>query len=280
MENDIRAGDLGAILTRIGDRICLAVAEVLNFKKGTSAEIGEITFDELEKSDKLSLTIAIQLLQLEVLPSHEVSDSESCQPDFKWISTGDYIQLLKAGNDGAISKKHVIIRVPGEIFHPLGPSIHWKDDNPLWALSNASLEEIMEHAWNELNPDSDEIMSNIDLLPKVLESPDLPYRIDGIHLSCLIINSTKLPINIQTSRFDPMSIVPCHLCPQSLKLRDMRNHVGKHVLKALRDCYDTLTEGVVVSGTYRSVVSFIFDVFRSDSTHAVGVGDPSYARLS
>jgi len=50
-ENDIRAGDLGALLTRIGDKVCLAVAEVLNFKKGTSAEVGKITFDELERSD-------------------------------------------------------------------------------------------------------------------------------------------------------------------------------------------------------------------------------------
>ena len=243
-EDDIRAGDLGAILTRTGDRICLGVAEVLNFKKGTSAEVGEITFNELEKSDQLSLSVAIQLLQLEVLPSH--ISRESNQPDFTWISTGEYVQLTKAGNDSAISKKHVVIRIPGEIFHPLGPTIYWKDDNPFWALSNASLAEIMVHAWNELNLESDEIISNINLLPEVLETPDLPYRIDQNNLSSLIINGANLPFNIQTSRSDPGVIVPCYLCPRSLKLRDMRNHVGKHILKALRDCRDTLNEGIVV----------------------------------
>ena len=55
-ENDIRAGDLGAILTHVGDKICLTVAD---FKKGTSVEVGEITIDELEESDKLSLSMAI-----------------------------------------------------------------------------------------------------------------------------------------------------------------------------------------------------------------------------
>jgi len=154
---------------------------------------------------------------------------------------------MKAGPDGVISKKHVVIRIPGEIFHPLGPNIYWKDDNPFWALSNSSLAEIMEHAWNELNPESDEILSNIDLLPEVLETSDLPYQINQNHLSGLIIDSANLLFNIQTNRFDPGAVVPCYLCPQSLKLRDMRNHVGKHILKALRDCQDTLKEGIVVS---------------------------------
>ena len=240
-ESDIQAGDLGALLTRTGDKVCLAMAEVLNFKKGTSPEVGEITFDELERSDKLSLSVAVQLLELEVLVSHMPS-----QPDFTWISTGAYIQVLKAGPDGVISKRHVVIRIPGEIFHPLGPSIYWKEDNPFWALSNSSLTEIMDHAWNELNPESDEIMSNIDILPEVLETSGMPYRIDQNHLSGLVIDSTKLPFNIRVNRLDPAAMVPCHLCPQSLKLRDMRNHVSKHILKALRDCQDTLKEGIVV----------------------------------
>jgi len=71
------------------------------------------------------------------------------------------------------------IRVPGELFHPLGPGIYWEEDNPFWALSNASLAGIMEHAWTELNPEPDEIMSNIDRLPKVLETPDLLLLLVG-----------------------------------------------------------------------------------------------------
>ena len=107
-ENDIRAGDLGAILMRVRGKICLAVAEILNFKKGTSVEIGEITIDELEESDKLSLSMVIQLVQLKPLLSHKVP--RSSQADFTWISTGEYIQIMKTGHDGAISRKHVVIR--------------------------------------------------------------------------------------------------------------------------------------------------------------------------
>jgi hypothetical protein len=43
-----------------------------------------------------------------------------------------------------------------------------------WSITNLELNEILEVAWDALNPDSEEIISNIELLPSVAQSK-LPY---------------------------------------------------------------------------------------------------------
>jgi hypothetical protein len=52
---------------------------------------------------------------------------------------------------------------------------------------------------------------------------------------CLLV--TDLPEHLTVKKLDGDDEVECFLCakPKKLKLRDMRKHVGKHVLLAFRD---------------------------------------------
>lgn len=42
-------------------------------------------------------------------------------------------------------------------------------------ISTSDLQEALEDAWDALEPDSEEILSNVALLPR-LKTPDLPYK--------------------------------------------------------------------------------------------------------
>ena len=64
-DNLIKSGDLGAFLVRVGDDVCLAVAEVLSFQKGTSKQpFSSIHCDDLDATGSGLISIAIQVLHL------------------------------------------------------------------------------------------------------------------------------------------------------------------------------------------------------------------------
>lgn len=65
-DDRIKSGDLGAFLMRVGDDVCLAVAEVLSFQKGTSKQpISSIHCDDLDATGSAgSISIVIQVLHL------------------------------------------------------------------------------------------------------------------------------------------------------------------------------------------------------------------------
>ena len=59
-DNIVKARDLGAILTCVGDQICLAVVEVLNFRQGTSKQNpASVDLDDLQKDGAKATTIAV-----------------------------------------------------------------------------------------------------------------------------------------------------------------------------------------------------------------------------
>ena len=64
-DDRIKSGDLGAFLMHVGDDICLAVAEVLSFQKGTSKQpLSSICCDDLDATESGSISVAIQVLHL------------------------------------------------------------------------------------------------------------------------------------------------------------------------------------------------------------------------
>jgi hypothetical protein len=44
-----------------------------------------------------------------------------------------------------------------------------------WSITNQQLAEILDLAWDALSPDTEEIISNIEMLPSLTQS-NLPYH--------------------------------------------------------------------------------------------------------
>jgi hypothetical protein len=176
-----------------------------------------------------------------------------------WITNQLYVQTIPSARDGSTTSKNFIIRVPGTIFHPLGPDIYWDSTSgsggndsdseiPCWKLQECELEEIMNYAWECLNPDSNEIIPNIELLPEIKHTGhDFPYRTsEGIAKFCL--PESALPPQLSFHALNPVMFTECLLCARKLRIRDMRNHVGKHIILDLRNQPDSsLKDGVEVT---------------------------------
>ena len=118
-DNTVKARDLGAMLMQVGDQICLAVVEVLNFRQGTSKQnLVVVDLDDLQKDRAKAVTIAVQILQLV---------SQEPQPDNKtesltWWWPESYIQICE-NTGGSILQCYFATQVPGKRFHLLSPNI-------------------------------------------------------------------------------------------------------------------------------------------------------------
>jgi len=234
----VKAGDLGAILTRTGQTLSLAVVETLSFRK-SGKDMAAVHLDDLEQSGTDSIIISVQILQLEELQTTGPRRQE-ISAETTWVSNMNYAQFLNIGTDGIMSTKQFVGRIPGIIFHPLGPDVHFDNENrALWSLKDSDLLEVLESAWDLLNPDSDEIMSNIDLLPEVTATGNLPYTLRN-GSSRLYIGQEKIPFALKGKTFDPDTLSPCFCCSKSFTIRKMRNHVGKHIICRLRGSPDPL----------------------------------------
>lgn len=239
-DGQILAGDIGALLTRVGRNVCLAVAEVLNFRQGSSKNnLAAINEDDLDPKNSKSTTIAVQFLHL----SAQVINHERV-----WIWPKKYLQV-QPNKEKAVTQRNFAMRIPGELFYPLAAQIHYEnDDIPVWKILNSDLTDILEDAWSSLNPEDDEIINNIKLLPKI-DGPDLPYTYfdattDTNHSLCI----KNLPVELDPIKLNGTDKFPCRICADIVALKSMRNHVGKHILRALRGSPDpSLKNGIEVS---------------------------------
>jgi hypothetical protein len=184
----IKKQDIVAALIRAEDDICLAVVEVLGFEEvGSKARSTEVKMDDLEGSDK-PITVFGQILELRPTANPEA---------LKWLWTGHYIRFGETSQSPSTNRQYVL-RIPGKLVYPLGPTVvptprEWIDTDSgktatqTWSLTDLELAEILEFAWDSLNPDSEEIISNVELLPVVSKS-SMPYCSQlGMHL--LLLNS-------------------------------------------------------------------------------------------
>ncbi|KAF8067653.1 hypothetical protein FPV67DRAFT_1652655 [Lyophyllum atratum] len=209
--NLVKSGDLGGFLLRVVDQVCLAVGEALNFRRGNSrSAMSSVDIEDLEhNAGSKAVSVAVQILDLKA----HVPDRQINEPTYRW--TKDYVQQ-QASKDGVINQRHLATRIPGSAFLPLGPDIvSAQDSSP-----------------DDMNPDSDEIVDNLEALPKILAAvPGLPYKsLTGDPELCI----TALPVEINVSKRDGREKLPCRLCGTQLPLSKMRNHVGTHILRALR----------------------------------------------
>ncbi|THH30616.1 hypothetical protein EUX98_g3584 [Antrodiella citrinella] len=176
----VKSGDLGAALVHVKKTICLAVLDIIGFeKKGVKGRLTAVDVAELEKKNS-GITVIAQAIKLQ---------ERTLGQDMEWIWIQEYIQLhsdrTRKGKT-LKTRQQFVLSLPGHLVHPLAPDITKRNrslpstgpDNSTWSISRAELEDTLEDAWSALNPDSEEIVLNLQTLP-VMETNSLPYRHAG-----------------------------------------------------------------------------------------------------
>ena len=175
----VKAGDIASVLVCTEDQICQAVIEILCFERGDAKkQLTAVDIDDLENHDS-RITVQCQILR--VVPSK----SSTTKP-VNWQWTGEYIHFgAKSLQEGSTSCQFVLW-VPGKFVHPLAPSIITVDRQrdidendshksfTTWSIADNQLQETLEYAWTTLCPDTEEIISNIEMLPSMAYT-ELPY---------------------------------------------------------------------------------------------------------
>ncbi|KAF8884807.1 hypothetical protein BD779DRAFT_1442856, partial [Infundibulicybe gibba] len=228
----VKAGDLVASLVRLETGIPLAVIEVSSFEySGSKNQLTGILTNVLEDPHKRVMVIG-QIL--EMIPYDHSSSNET----FDWIWTHEYLRFGARTDAERSTQNQHTVRMLGTLAHPLAPSVirlHTAESNqdaPLtWSIPNSQLSEIMEYAWAALNREPDKIVGNVGTLPRVSYST-LPYQNEQGE-DCLFIQD--LPECITTKKISTGDQVDCFLCGKKSKLKAMRDHVGRHILRALRE---------------------------------------------
>ena len=229
-DNIVKAGDLGAILTHVGDQICLAVVEVLNFRQGISKQnLASVDFDDLQKDGAKATTIAVQILQLV---------AQEPQPDNKtdtltWWWPESYVQIRES-TGGPILQHHFATWVIGKQFNLLSPNIIYNSvELPVQSIDNSDLEHALDDAWNDLVPESEDLLQNINSLPEIFGPGlnQLPYKLLEDGTPTLYVPYTSIPAQVNLVKLAGNDKRDCLICGEEFHISEMRNHVGIHILK-------------------------------------------------
>ena len=129
----VKAGDLGSILVRVNDGICLGIGEALNFWQNTSKfNLASVEAEDLDKIGAKATTVAVQILQL--LPQPLQEPHNSAQEVLAWMWPQKYIQIQES-KDGFLQQRNFVARIPGNLFHLAVPNIKYNQQRkPIWSL--------------------------------------------------------------------------------------------------------------------------------------------------
>lgn len=235
----MKSGDLGAILTCVGDQICLAVVEALNFRQGTSKiNLAAVNVNDLDADGAKVTTMVLQILEL--VAQEPKKETE----ELTWWWPQNYIQI-QDNQGGPMLQQHLVTWVSRKLFHLLSPKIIYNSaGHPVWSLNHSDLERTLDHAWTDLSLDSTEIVETVKMLPKI-SGPGLqklPYWLLEDKTWKLYVDNHDIPIPLTLVKFGGDKWKSCHFCQQIFCISEMRNHVGTHILKALHDVEDNSLE--------------------------------------
>jgi hypothetical protein len=134
-----------------------------------------------------------------------------------------------------------VLEVASVLCNPLAPSLAARplsgsklDDSvyPTWRIPSQQLQLVLNALWDSLEPESEKILGNVTMLPSLNNPATLPYRDINGDESLLVkdIPGCLLP----QQKHNGKDILPCFLCGEKTALKNMRNHVGGHILRTFR----------------------------------------------
>ena len=159
--------DLGAFLVRCGDQICLTVMEVIGFNFSKEKQTRSVALlDDLSNATK-EIKVIGQIIEIRQPP-----DSEEI-----WEWSGNYISVDTTSKELKITKALYVTEIPSVLIQPVNQRTSHGSERPLtWSFEHSHLANVIEVLWQDLNPDSNEIISNIQLLPEINNKAAVPYK--------------------------------------------------------------------------------------------------------
>ena len=163
-----------------------------------------------------------------------------------WKWTRNYLSVASETKEDWLSHQNYVVEIPSFFIHPLGPTVVDKpppgsSENtlyyPIWRLSKVDLQRVLDSLWDSLEPDTDNIIGNVHMLLSIKNPDALPYRCpDNTKEFCI----RNLPdCLIPKTKFSANDKLSCHFCRDKVKLSQMWNHVGGHILCSLQGVEDT-----------------------------------------
>ena len=136
-------------------------------------------------------------------------------------------------------QRHFSMRVSGAQFFVLGPTLIDEDGKPTWAIKNSELETVVLEAWLLIcdEDDHNKTAERVQQLPVIDVGFGLPYHDLNFRSSFCVIN-VPIPKVLTVGQKKAADKLRCYLCGKTVQLRDMRSHVGRHILLSLRECRD------------------------------------------
>ncbi|EFI27228.1 hypothetical protein CC1G_15056 [Coprinopsis cinerea okayama7 len=138
------------------------------------------------------------------------------------------------------AEKDLVLSIPGSKFHPISASIAPlpKDPSlPTWKLTTTDLADTLKGAWDCVSVDGNINLADLQALPE-FTSEKLPYTAGGEP------QFTQPLLGAYSEKRSGDDVVHCHCCGMQSKLSALRNHVGQHILRAIRDVPDDLLPGL------------------------------------
>ena len=243
--------------------ICLAVVEITGFRCGSGDDqtyVSCISVDDLE--DRASAPkVSVQVLDM-FTPEPSTNPAEKRS----WQWTHSYIRLDSQSDSQHITQRQHTINIPGHLIHPLGPTIialrlsdnqvdqpivpRYAKDSQIaktWSVPGTQLDAILMFAWEALSPDTEDIIANIEHVPSV-STQSLLYQdttgtlLDSDHgglLTDILVGNEMftildVPTWLTIEKKTGSDVAPCLICGSKEAVKNMRNHVGHHILYAMR----------------------------------------------
>jgi hypothetical protein len=95
---------------------------------------------------------------------------------------------------------------------------------------------VLDSLWESLEPETEKIIENVELLPIINNSDSLPYHDHNNNDTLFIENLPECLIPQQ--KLTSKDKISCLLCGEGMTLNKMRDHVGSHILHAFCDTRD------------------------------------------
>ena len=100
-----------------------------------------------------------------------------------WEWSKRYIKLDVKAKSERLTRNQLVIEVPSALLTPLSPlplqvssDAESANRETTWKIPNLQLEKVLEISWDNLNPDTNDLIGNIAALPKIVNPEALPYR--------------------------------------------------------------------------------------------------------
>ena len=247
-EDNFQVGDLAAALVWTGTTVCLIVFQATAIRKDRSTQ-HIISTEALAKHDS-GYRVEGQVLRL--VQSH---------PNLWAWPPHHFLKVSKPKKGRARQKSGIrdfTLAVQGSLCYRVSPDITpisqalpasnlGSGSLRTWTFHDSHLHDLTEHVWAEFVPKDvhpNKMPDKVKTLPRVWDTNEFPYKNPSgeyLHFSLTVDANTCDALGADAFTVDHVGLTPlnapnpeatqgCPLCKKEMKLKQLRGHVGQHIL--------------------------------------------------